>query len=224
MPYRFIPFVNNEIYHIYNRSIAHQPLFLKQQEYLRFLDIIFYYSYRVAKLRYSHYNRLPIDQKAEIKRNFQLKRKKLVNIFAYSIMPNHFHFLLQQRMDNGIKIFLSNLQNSYAKYFNKKYKRSGSLFQSMFKCVRIETDEQFLHVSRYIHLNPLTSFVIKNHQELEKYPWTSFAYYLGNINSDVINPEMVMGFLSSKEKFKKFTTDQVEYQQKLEEIKHLLLE
>lgn len=224
MPYRFIPFVNNEIYHIYNRSIAHQPIFLKQQEYLRFLEIIFYYSYRDTKLRYSHYNRLSVDQKAEIKNQLRLKGKKLVNIFAYTIMLNHFHFLLQQQIDNGIKLFLSNLQNSYAKYFNKKYKRSGALFQSMFKGVRIETDEQFLHVSRYLHLNPLTSFVIKNAQELEKYPWTSFAYYLGKINSDVINPEMLMGFFPSKEKLKKYTMDQVEYQQKLEEIKHLLLE
>lgn len=70
-------------------------------------------------------------------------------------MPNHFHFLIEQTADKGIASHMQRFINSYAHYVNIKYKRVGPLFQGLFKGVLIESDEQFLHVSRYIHLNPL---------------------------------------------------------------------
>src|SRR5438132_12702278 len=90
-------------------------------------------------------------------------------------MPNHFHFILKQRKENGISIFISLLINSYTKYFNTKYTRVGALLQGAFKSVIVESDEQLIHLSRYVHLNPRVSGLTKN---LESYPWSSYKEYL----------------------------------------------
>jgi len=138
-------------------------------------------------------------------------------------MPNHVHFLMKELEKNGISRFMSNFQNSYAKYLNLKTNRTGSLFQSMFKAVRIESDEQLIHVCRYIHLNPLTSYVIRDVDGLERYPWSSYPEYFKGI-SDLIDTNLISDFFPSKKEFRKFTLDQVDYQRQLDKIKHLSLE
>lgn len=138
-------------------------------------------------------------------------------------MPNHVHFLMREIEKNGIPKFMSNFQNSYAKYLNTKINRTGALFQSMFKAVRIESDEQLIHTCRYIHLNPLTSYVIKDMDDLENYPWSSYSEYFKK-NSDLIDTSLIMEFFPSKKEFKAFTSDQVDYQRQLDKIKHLSLE
>ena len=137
-------------------------------------------------------------------------------------MPNHFHFLLRQTEDGGISKFLSNLQNSYTKFFNLSHERDGSLFLDQFKAIRIETDEQLTHVSRYIHLNPHTGYVVKTLEELEIYPWSSFSDYLQR-KSLVVDVDFILNFLG-KQSYKKFVFDQADYQRKLKEIEHLVLE
>lgn len=147
-----------------------------------------------------------------------------VSILGFCLMPNHFHFLLQQKETNGIPRFISNVQNSYAKYLNTKTKRTGSLFQAMFKAVRLETDEQLLHVLRYIHLNPLTSYVIKSFADLEEYPWSSYYDYTGKHQRSFVTADQVLVSFKSKNSFRTFTFDQLEYQRKLDQINHLLLD
>ena len=88
-------------------------------------------------------------------------------------MPNHFHLLIKQNIDRDYDI-LSNLQNGYTKYFNTKYSRDGHLFQGPFKAVKIDSEEQLLHVSRYIHLNPYSSGMLNNITDLDNYEWASF--------------------------------------------------
>ena len=118
---------------------------------------------------------------------------------------------------------MSRFENSYARYFNIKYDRVGPLFQPMFKAVRIETEEQFLHVSRYIHLNPTSSYLIKI-KDLKNYPWSSFAGFLDAKFLQFVNPKLVLSHFKSKEAYRKFVLDQADYQRKLELIKHLTLE
>ena len=143
---------------------------------------------------------------------------------AFCLLPNHIHLLLKGLHQKGISNLMTNFQHSYAKYFNIKNKRTGSVFQSMFKAVRIETDEQLLHVVRYIHINPLTSYIIKESSDLENYLWSSYSDYLGKRQLDLVDSRIVFESFTSLDSFKKFTLDQVDYQRKLEEIKHLLLE
>lgn len=228
MPYRKVPLVVGEFYHVFNRSIASQPLFLRDRDYYRAHEVLNFYRFDKPSLRFSHYNRLLQAQRQEFLENLR-KSIKRISIFAYCLMPNHVHFLLKQLTETGIADFMSNFQESYAKYFNLKEDRTGALFQSMFKAVRIETQEQFIHVMRYIHLNPLTSFIIKDFDELENYPWCSYAEYMGKVNKDNIIldkavKEEILQYFGSGIHLRKFTRDQMDYQRKLAEIKHLILE
>ena len=222
MPYRNIPFVTNQVYHVFNRSIASQPIFIDRRDYERILDLVNYYRFKKPPLRFSHYNRLPKEQKEEYEKSFMVNKSPMLDILAYCIMPNHVHFLLRPKIDNSISDFMRNLQNGYSKYFNTKRERTGSLFQFMFKAVRIETDEQLVHVSRYIHLNPVTSYILKV-ENLEQYKWSSFKDYVLDIDS-FVNKEMILGRFKSPQKYKKFVFDQAEYQRQLNKIKHLSLE
>lgn len=140
-------------------------------------------------------------------------------------MPNHFHFLLKQVAPDGLKTFISNVQNAYAKYYNISNERSGPLFQSVFKAVRIETDEQLLHVSRYIHLNPSTNYLVEINN-LASYPWSSFRCYLSKDSSiyDFVNTKEILAYFKGKDKYNDFVFDQAAYQRELERVKHLILE
>jgi len=220
MPYRKVVLATNEIYHVLNRSVAQIPIFLSTQEYQRFLQLIDFYRYATPPLSFSHYSRTSLKEKEKFRSNF---KEKLVEIFTYCLMPNHFHLLLKQLKDGGISKMLANLQNGYARFFNLKHQRSGALFQSMFKAVRVENDEQLLHVSRYIHLNPTSSYLIKI-KDLPSYQWSSFPEYLEQQPPIFTNPQFILKLAGGKNRYKQFVFDQAEYQRELNKIKHLALE
>lgn len=224
MPGRKIPLVTNQIYHVLNRGIASQPVFLAKKDYQRTLEIIWYYQNQNPPLSYSHFLRLPIKQKSEILERLKNKEKFLVEIIALSLLPNHFHFLLKQTQENGVSIFMSNLTNSYTRYFNTKNKRTGPLFQGKFKATMVETDEQLFHLSRYIHLNPYTSYVVKKLKDLKDYPYSSLPEYLGRSRANFFQKEIVLNQFKNVNSYKRFVFDQAEYQRKLERIKHLAME
>jgi len=224
MPGRKTPLVTNEIYHVINRGTTSQPVFLNQKDYLRGLETIFYYQNKNPPLRYSFFLRLPRQQRIELLNRLKSQRKFLVEIIAYCLMPNHLHLLLKQVQDNGISTFMSNFANSYTRYFNTRQKRVGPLFQGKFKAVRVETDEQLIHLSRYIHLNPHSSYEVKNLKDLETYPYSSFPEYLNPKKSDNCTKEIVLHNFKNFTSYKKFVFDQADYQRKLQEIKHLALE
>lgn len=224
MPYRKYPIVSGQIYHVFNRSIARQPLFLGQRDYQRALEVLNFYSYAKPGLRFSHYIRLSQNDRKTFDNNLRKNHTKQIQILAFCLMPNHIHLLIKDIHKRGITTLMTNFQHSYAKYFNTKNRRVGSLFQSMFKALRVETDEQLLHIARYIHLNPLTSYIIRNLNELENYPWSSYIDYLGKRKFDLVYQEMIISFFPQINKFTKFTLDQVDYQKKLDEVKHLMIE
>lgn len=224
MPYRQHPLVVHETYHVFNRSIAKEPIFIRTRDHQRALELLKFYSFKKPRLRYSHYNRLQSVQKQQFWEQIENNNPKQVKILAFCLMPNHFHLLLQEIEEGGISRFLSNFQNSYAKYFNTRNNRSGSLFQSMFKAIRVETDEQLVHVCRYIHLNPLTSYLIKNSEELEKYSWSSYVDFISSRSPSLVDPSHILSYFSSLEHFKSFTLDQKDYQRELNLIRHLSLE
>lgn len=155
--------------------------------------------------------------------NLKKDYEKLVEIVCFCLMPNHFHFMLKQKMENGISSFVSNFTNSYTRYFNKKHDRIGPLFEGIFKAVRIESEEQLIHTSRYIHLNPVSSYLIEP-EELENYHWSSYLEFLGFSDNNLVVKDLILDFFSSVEAYKKFVLDQVDYARQLELIKHLTLE
>lgn len=150
--------------------------------------------------------------------------KRLIEFVCFCFMSNHFHFLLKQSKDNGISKFMGQFENSYTRYFNTKYNKNGPILQGRFKAVMVEDDYQLLHLSRYIHLNPYSSFVVKNLADLESYPWSSLPEYLGKTEREICNKEIILSNFKTIEDYQQFVFDQADYQRNLEKIKHLLLE
>lgn len=120
--------------------------------------------------------------------------------------------------------FLRLFTDSYSRYFNTKYKRRGSLCAGRFKAIRVESDSQLLHLSRYIHLNPYSSFLIKDFGGLLAYPFSSLTEYLGFSENNICYKEIVLNQFSSHKEYKDFIFDRADYQRALEEIKHQILE
>ena len=221
MNQRKIVFATNEIYHIYNRSIAQEQIFTSLFHLQHIFATINYYRYPQI-LRLSEFNKLNAEAKENYLSNI-VKNTPLIEIYAFAFMPNHFHLLLKQKTEEGIKKFVSLVQNSYAKYFNIRHNRDGGLFQSPFQGRWIETDEEFLHVSRYIHLNPVTSFLITI-ERLSSYPYTSFPDYAMLSQTPWITTNPLSTMFSSQESYAEFVKDQAGYQQTLAKCKNSLID
>lgn len=211
-----------EIYHIFNKSVGNEIIFPSLRHLSQITNSIDFYRYQQV-MKYSKFKQMTIE-----KRNSYLSDMKdgfpLVEIYAFVFMPNHYHLLMKQLQDNGIKIFVSNIQNSFAKYFNTKHERGGSLFHNPFKSRWVGTDEDFIHVSRYIHLNPVTAYMIEI-GDLDRYPFTSYVHYVYNEDQDFINTEFLLSlFGGSKKRYREFINDRVDYQRELARIKSLVLE
>lgn len=223
VPYRKTVFASGEYYHIYNRGVASQPIFKNRRDYERFILTLSYYRFRDSPLRLSKLLQLPKETRDDMLATLAKNDNKNVEVIAYCLMPNHFHLLVKQVSEGGVSKYLRQSINSYAKFFNTKYKRVGSLFQDMFKAVRIESDEQLVHISRYIHLNPLVSYLV-NREELLEYPWSSLHSYFEKSDADFIAAESVLVNFKNGKEYLQFVLAQEDYGKKLEHIKHLTLE
>jgi len=224
MPGRKNPLVTGEIYHIVNRGLDGRPTFTDKREYKRALQVIYFYQFNSPPERLSKFLLWPISQQKELLEEMEKSSPRLVEIFSYCLMPNHFHFLLRQVAEKGIAKFIAQVENSYTRYFNTRHRRVGLLFLDQFKAVRIESEEQLVHVSRYIHLNPYSSFVVKDLKDLEKYPWSSLSEFLAPEKGGICQKEMILNYFKSPQAYKEFIFDQAAYQRELDQIKHLLLE
>lgn len=214
MPGRSTPLVNDYFYHIFNRGSEKRNIFMQPRDYKRFLQTVRYYQFSGPKPKFSQFTKTKLNSLKT------LVEAKLIDIFCYCLMPNHFHFLLRQRQENGIAIFMSQISNSYTKYFNTKYERIGALLQGVFKSVPIETDEQLIHVSRYIHLNPVVSGLVK---KLEHYLWSSYGEYITG-REGLCSTKEILNLFSSREQYRQFVEDQIDYATSLEIIKHQLID
>ncbi|MBI3956265.1 transposase [Candidatus Gottesmanbacteria bacterium] len=216
---RNVVLATEEMYHIFNRGVERRPIFTDKWEYRRALDTIRYYRFSEPPIRYSKY--IILEEKKRVQLLKALLTSQLqVDILAFCLMPNHFHLLLKQTANSGISRFVSKFCDSYSKYFNIKHDRIGPLFQGPFKSVRVESEEQLIHLSRYIHLNPTSSFLIKE-SELDSYPWSSLPEYLASQGNTLSNPKLIGELFKSPSKYRDFVHNQVDYAQKMEHIKHL---
>mgnify|MGYP001562929218 CR=1 FL=1 len=225
MPGRETPLITGEIYHIVNRGIASQSIFLNQRDYQRALETILYYQNKKSLLRYSYFIRLQQSIRLEIlKKLNDQKDHLLVEIFAYCLMPNHFHLLLKQLIDNGISNYLSKFSNSYTRYFNVKNNRIGPLLQGKFKSVHVDNDEQLLHLSRYIHLNPYSSDIVKSLKGLKEYPYSSLPEYLELDQKNYCRRDLILSYFKTADSYEDFIFSQADSQRELDIIKHHTLE
>lgn len=176
-------------YHIYNRGVEKRIIFKNRSDYAKFISII--ESYMTPKTDLSL--GIPITHTPYWRSKLE---KDEVEIVSFCLMPNHFHFLLKQNTRDGVTKFMRRISNAYVNYFNKKYKREGTLFQGKFKAVLIDTDAYLLHLSRYIHLNPIEvrPLNIGRSQWLLNYPYSSYMEYLGKRKTKWIKHQIVLDF------------------------------
>ncbi|TSC90133.1 MAG: hypothetical protein G01um10145_237 [Microgenomates group bacterium Gr01-1014_5] len=213
MPLRSTPFVNGSYYHVYNRGVEKRKIFSNNRDYERFLETLYYYSHGNPKPKFSTLKRFKLVE-------FE-KNPKIIDIACYCLMPNHFHLLIKQQIDGGIQTFMRKILDSYTRYYNTKHRRVGHLFQGTFKAMHIETDEQLLHISRYIHINPYVSSLVKI---LEDFEFSSYRHFLGITNTNFCNKELILESFGNSGKYKEFIDDHIDYAQTIERIKHTLID
>lgn len=177
--------VSGKIYHVFNRGVEKRSIFMDDRDHLRFIRGLLIFNDTKPILNF--------NQKFESIYKFNKDKENLVDILAFCLMPNHFHLLLRQKVDDGISKFISKVSIGYANYFNLKYERVGSLFQGNFKSVLINSESQFIHIPYYIHLNPLDLVfpdwrkkgIGKPKQAMEfldSYRWSSHPDYIGRLS------------------------------------------
>lgn len=134
-------------------------------------------------------------------------------------MPDHYHLLVKTLSENIVSKYIGTVENSYSHYFNLKYGRMGPLWQSRFRVVHITSNEQLLHVCRYIHLNPTTRRLV---QRPEQWNYSSYRDFIDN--PIVLRRYLKEISINNPMQYKKFVEDQIDYQKTLNDIKHLTLE
>lgn len=173
-------YLKNGIYHLIARGNNQQNIFLKKQDFERFLLKMEIYT-----------------------------KKYSVKIISYCLMKNHIHLLIEQLTELPISKFMQALTVGYAMYFNKKYKRSGHLFQGRFHFSQITTEEYLIHLSRYIHLNPVAAKIVG---KPEDYSWSSYKEYLGLEETPWVKKEVVLEFFKKTKTvadYKEFVNSQI---------------
>lgn len=222
-----------QIFHTLNRGVDKRKIFLDDQDYFRFIHDLFEFNdeerINTTFYHFKQYNDIA-SRKIERK-----KRKLLVEIYAFCIMPNHYHLLMSPRVKNGISKFMKKLNMGYAKYFNQKYKRRGALFEGRYKFIIVNNEAHFIHLPYYIHLNPLDlkfpewrTRAIKHYKDalnfLESYRWSSYLDYIGKKNfPSLTHRKFLSEYFGSPEQYKKDTAEWLK-EIDLEITKNLTLE
>ena len=232
--------VNGEIYHIFNRGVEKRNIFQQISDYFRFIFCLYELNDKnLVKMR----TRLKEQkQRKNTGRTRAIRRKPLVEILAFCLMPNHYHLVLRQLVDGGISLFMKKLGDSYVGYFNQKYNRKGmgSLFQGRFKAIHIKTNDQLINLICYIFTNPIELLEeswkevgVANPQKaieyLGSYRWSSYLDCLGKPNfPSVTERDFLMRVFRGPANIKKFVEGWILYKAQLrknyQKIKNLTLE
>jgi putative transposase len=179
-------YLENGYYHIYNRGVEKRDIFLDKQDCAVFLHYLKMYLSPVEELK-----KISIPN-TRINRFIPLNLSRELDLLSFSLMPNHFHLQIRQYTKDAITKFMRRLITSYVVYFNKKYQRVGPLFQNRYKAILIDNESFLLHLSRYIHLNPLSAQSTINFISFSSYP-----YYLGKNQTSWVKPQEILGYFKS---------------------------
>ena len=191
--------IPESFYHVYARGHSKHKVFLDEQDYLFFLNLLERY---LSSDEVRNSAGIPYP-------NFYNK----VELAAFCLMPNHFHLLVYQHHQGALADFMRSLMTSYSRYFNSRYKQSGALFESRYRSSLIENDGYLEHISRYIHLNP---------KKWRNYEYSSLPYYLQQVQVSWLRPERIMHMFSRPDEYLRFVSDYEENKKMLDILKHEL--
>ena len=214
-------FAIGEHYHIYNRGVDKRITFTDEYDIRRFFQSMV--EFNTVKPIGSLYENSFLQLGGETPK----LGEKLVNIIAYCLNPNHFHLILEQLVEGGISEFMKRLGGGYTGYFNKKYTRSGSLFQGVFKDVHIDTNEYLLHVSSYVNLNDRVHQLGGETPKLVR-SMSSWGEYTDKRIKGICEKDIILGQFENVGAYKKFALSSLESiikrKAELKDIDNFLLE
>ncbi len=216
MPFRKVSFVAGEYYHVYNRGNSKQIIFRDKNDYTRFIGLLFACNSSTNfKIDNLNKNQSLLDSP---------RGEKLVHIGAYCLMPNHFHILLTDTGEGNISKFMQKLITAYVMYFNKKYQRSGGLFEGKFKAEHADNDRYLKYLFSYIHLNPVKLIEPKWREVgiqskskvlkfLEQYWYSSYLDYLGMERSErlILDVSSFPNYFGSRKDFQREIFDWIDF-------------
>jgi len=178
MPQRMMSFTAGHFYHIYNRGSGHQPIFFEEDNY--------HYLLRLFK-KYT--------QTMEI------------TIIAYCLMPNHYHFLVRQDGEIPAGLLFQRVFNAYTKAINKKYDRTGTLFQGRYRCILLVKMSYLFHLCRYIHSNPVKAGLVSSP---EQWPFSNFQEWIGLRAGTLYDNDFVRTNFGNANEYVKFVREYLE--------------
>lgn len=202
-------YIEDSYYHIYNRGVEKRLIFKDEQDYSIFLK--YFKEYLLPKNEKDLMDQLSNPNTSYKEKDKAIKLLRLNNfnneitLLAYCLMPNHFHLFVKQKSSQSINKFLQSLCTRYVMYFNRKYKRVGTLYQDIYKAVLINSEEQFVYLSKYIHKQALIHSPKKRNSlnlasqgstlRIQKQP-SSYPEYLGRRKTEWIHPEEILSYFS----------------------------
>ena len=196
MSKRKIDFVEGEFYHVYNRGVDKRIIFMDYLDLSRFVQSMEEFN-TIDPIGSIYENRFTKN-----KGKLGSKASKLVNIVAYCLNPNHYHFILEQIVDKGIEKFMQRIGTGFTKYFNNRQKRSGSLFQDKFKSKHIDSNDYLLHVSVYVNLNNHPKLLGSKASKLSKSSW--LEYINSHESKNLCNTEIILGQFKKPKDYEEF--------------------
>jgi REP element-mobilizing transposase RayT len=194
---------SDQYYHIYNRGVNRQDIFLESDDRFYFLSLFKRHLSPDAELDSHKRPFAQFDEEVELN--------------AFCLMPNHFHLLCYLKDQEGIVHLMRSVMTAYTMYFNKKYARTGGLYEGVFLASRITNDAYLWHVSRYIHLNPLDI-----NQDFRQYPYSSIDYFVGNKHASWLHPERLVQTKQEKEQYLEFVSDYETMHEDMKLLKNIL--
>lgn len=191
-------------YHVYNRGSGKAAIFREPDDYEVMLGL--FKRHLDPEVKNDRYGR-------EIR-----SYDKEVELVAYCLMPNHYHLMVYLKHKEGLTHLMKAIMTSYSMYFNKKYKRSGGLFQGIFRASRINNDAYYWHISRYIHLNPMDIPGV----DYTNYPYSSLTYYLGEKHALWLHEEYQVRTGEERIQYAEFVSDYISARHDLKLLKKYL--
>lgn len=218
------------IYHIIKRGVEKRKIFLKPQDYSRFiLALEFFNTKEHVDLWEIVARGGTVPPQMRISKRRQSKKDSIVDLLVFTLMPNHFHLIIREIIEGGISLFMRKI-GGYSWYFNKQYERVGPLFQSRYKIIPITSDEQLQITFAYVHTNPIglfepgwKEFKVENPQQalqkLKEYRWSSYRDYVGIPTfPTVASRNFFLEFFKGEEKCLSIVKQWVAYKAKVAEL------
>jgi putative transposase len=143
------------------------------------------------------------DYQAYLERLGRYRTRLGVTVYAYCLMPNHVHLLVETG-SQPLSRFMQGLQQSYTQYFNRKHRKVGHLFQGRYQAIVCDKDEYLLSLVRYIHLNPIRAKMVR---KLEDYRYSGHRNYMEGLVSEVLEPGRVLDMLGGRAGYRRFVLE-----------------